>query len=457
MSSWIADEFSNISFNDERLNKRFLKLATELADKPSLSINSASINWAASKAAYRFFDNGNIQASKILEPHFLSTAMRCSRYDRVIIAGDTSYIDYTSHKKTKNLGKTGKNQHSSINGICMHVGLCLSPKGLPLGLTYNYIWNRYETKTSEHDRTMTSIQLKESYRWLECIKHSRKLLPNKEIVVVYDREGDIHEVFESALDNDVDVVVRSQHDRKLEDELSLREAISLEKIRGKHKVDIPGSGGRKGRTAELDVRFRKVVLSACPSGQVTPRNMGRSDIELTVVDATELGGELSWTLLTTLPVETLKDAKEILNYYKMRWQVEIYFKTLKTGCTVEECCLGEGGKLVKYNALMSVVAWRLYWSSFISRIDETISCESAFLESEWKTAWLMLHRSYIKEGKMNKSDMPTSPPTLKEVVHWIAGLGGFLRRKGDGEPGVITFWRGWNRLKSGLEVYELLT
>lgn len=216
MSSWIADEFSDISFNDERLNKRFLKLATELADKPSLSINSASINWAASKAAYRFFDNGNIQASKILEPHFLSTAMRCSRYDRVIIAGDTSYIDYTSHKKTKNLGKTGKNQHSSINGICMHVGLCLSPKGLPLGLTYNYIWNRYETKTSEHDRTMTSIQLKESYRWLECIKHSRKLLPNKEIVVVYDREGDIHEVFESALDNDVDVVVRSQHDRKLE-------------------------------------------------------------------------------------------------------------------------------------------------------------------------------------------------------------------------------------------------
>lgn len=185
--------------------------------------------------------------------------------------------------------------------------------------------------------------------------------------------------------------------------------------------------------------------------------MGRSDIELTVVDATELGGELSWTLLTTLPVETLKDAKEILNYYKMRWQVEIYFKTLKTGCTVEECCLGEGGKLVKYNALMSVVAWRLYWSSFISRVDETISCESAFLESEWKTAWLMLHRSYIKEGKMNKSDMPTSPPTLKEVVHWIAGLGGFLRRKGDGEPGVITFWRGWNRLKSGLEVYELLT
>ena len=52
--------------------------------------------------------------------------------------------------------------------------------------------------------------------------------------------------------------------------------------------------------------------------------------------------------------------------------------------------------------------------------------------------------------------MPNAPPELREAIHWIAGLGGFLRRKGDGEPGLITFWRGWNKLQNGLEVYELL-
>ena len=83
-------------------------------------------------------------------------------------------------------------------------------------------------------------------------------------------------------------------------------------------------------------------------------------------------------------------------------------------------------------------------------------CETVFVTSEWKTAWLMLNRKKIKEGKISKREMPKSPPQMMEAIHWIAGLGGFLRRKGDGNPGLITFWRGWNKLQNGLEIYELL-
>ena len=106
---------------------------------------------------------------------------------------------------------------------------------------------------------------------------------------------------------------------------------------------------------------------------------------------------------------------------------------------------------------MSVVAWKLFWMTFVSRQDPNISCENFLMKSEWQTAWWLLHRKKIQEGKMSKSEMPNSPPSLREAIHLIAGNGGFLRRKGDGEPGLLTFWRGWNRVSIGAEMFEFFS
>lgn len=452
--SWIQDEFKTINLTDPRLYRRFLKVASDLADRPSASIHTASADWAASKAAYRMFDNDNVESSKISEPHFQSTAWRCENYDKIIIAQDTSYIDFNKHQKTKGLGKSFKNHGKPVKGICMHAGLALSPLGLPLGLLYNKLWMRKENQLSEVERGAVPIQLKESFRWLECSRTSKKLLPNKNLIVVSDREGDIFEVFEDAYKSGYDVVVRSQHNRVLASEFNINEELSVERVKGTHSVVIPGNGSRKEVHAKLSIRFKAIELAARPNHQKTQQNKNRTNTELYVIDASDVENELNWRIITTLPVESLNDAKEVLNYYKMRWNVEVYFKTLKTGCTVEDCRLGEGGKLVKYISLMSVIAWRLYWMTHISRQDPNISSENFLSKSEWQTAWWLLHRKRIKEGKMNKSDMPKEPPTLREAIHWIAGNGGFLRRKSDGEPGIITFWRGWNRVSTGVEMFE---
>lgn len=455
-SEWIQDEFNSINLSDPRLNKRFLKIAEELSDRPADSIHSATADWAASKASYRFFDNPEVESKKILRPHFESTAWRCKSHDKIIIAQDTSYLDYSKHSKTKGLGKSFKSHGKEVRGVCMHAALALSPTGLALGLTYNELWQRKENKVSGHKRTSTPIQLKESYRWIRCMKQSKELLPDASLIVVADREGDIYEVFEEAHELDVDVVIRSHHDRKLDSELKLSEEVSTSPVRGLHSVIIPGNGSRKQVNAKLEIRFKKIELSAQPNGTKTHQNKCRKDIELYVVDASDRENDINWRLLTTIPVEKLQDAKDILNYYKMRWNVELYFKMLKTGCTVEDCRLEEGGKLVKYISLMSVIAWRLFWMTHISRQNPNISCDNILMESEWKAAWWLLHRTRIKEGKMKKSDIPTKPPTLREAIRWIAGNGGFKGRKGDGEPGMISFWRGWNRVLVGAEMYEMM-
>lgn len=222
-------------------------------------------------------------------------------------------------------------------------------------------------------------------------------------------------------------------DRILDSEYKISEELAIEKVRGKHSIIIPGNGSRKELRACLEIRYKKIELSGQTNSQRTQQNKMRNNIEVYVVDASDVKNDLNWRIITTLPVDKLQDAKNILNYYKMRWNVELYFKTLKTGCTIEDCRLGEGGKLIKYISLMSVVAWRLYWMVNISRHNPKINCECVLMESEWKAAWWLLHRRRIKEGKMKKSDMPTTPPVLREAIRWIAANGGFKGRKGDGD------------------------
>jgi hypothetical protein len=173
---WIQHEFNSINLLDPRLHKRFFKIATELADRPADSIHSATADWASSKASYRFFENAEVNSQKILSPHFESTAWRCSNYKKIIITEDTSYLDYNKHTKTTGLGKSFKSYGKDVKGICMHAGLALSPAGLPLGLIYNKLWTRKENHLTGNDRTSMPIQLKESYRWIECGRQATELL-----------------------------------------------------------------------------------------------------------------------------------------------------------------------------------------------------------------------------------------------------------------------------------------
>lgn len=328
MSSWIEEELCRAQFNDKRLNNRFAKIAVDLSDSPSESINSASVDWASTKAAYRFFDNPDVESYKILEPHYEATRLRCANYNRIIIAQDTSYIDFTKHSKTKGLGKSFNTNGNEVKGICQHVGLAMSEKGLPLGLTYNKLWNRKDNHLTEYERSSLPMQLKESYRWIECMRYSKKYLDNDDIVIVSDREGDIYEALEEAYELDVDVVIRSQHNRVLESGDKIADLLSMEEVKGIKEVIVPSSGARKKQVLNLDIRYCRLELSARPNDQVSNMNRHRKDLEVYVVDASDSKNNVNWRLLTSLPVTTLEDALEVLDIYSKRWNVELYFLSL---------------------------------------------------------------------------------------------------------------------------------
>ena len=98
-ASWITEELISANFDDLRLNKRFDVLARELAANPSLPLNQASSDWAATKAAYRFFRNSKVTPEKILEPHFLNTEFRLQGHRRIIVIQDSSTVDFFAPQK----------------------------------------------------------------------------------------------------------------------------------------------------------------------------------------------------------------------------------------------------------------------------------------------------------------------------------------------------------------------
>lgn len=464
--SWIEEELVGIDLGDRRLDARVLQIAKELAEHPSLPINHACSDWAAIKGAYRFFENESVEAEKILEPHIENTKQRILNYPRVVLVQDTSVIDFSKHFKTTGLGSLGGGNHFfESQGLILHTTLALTEKGLPLGILDQQIWPRKKQKIKGHKHAMLGVEKKESVKWLKSLKQSSKLLPETEITMVCDREADMYDFFSEAIEANINLVVRLQHDRVLYDEENEDYIRALDLLgtldrQAEIEIVVPGTGKRKPRLARLEVRFSEVTFTSRPRGVQTSRVKHLSDMTLWMVEMREVGARkgmrpLHWVLLTTDEVRTAQKAIEVGNIYRMRWEVELYFKTLKTGCGVEQCRLETGPRLMRYLNIMSIVAWRILWMTWMNRVDPKLSADHVFSEAEWKSIWL---RHYVKEIKKGiiKPVPPEKPMSLTQAIRWMAMRGGFIGRKSDGEPGLITIWRGWLELIEAAEMYELM-
>jgi hypothetical protein len=462
-SSWAADEFAEVKFGDKRLDARLIKLCDRFSDAPESPINQACLDWAETKAAYRFFQNSKVEVAEMLSGHRCKTAQRIKEHKTVLALQDTSYFVYTNHPKTEGLGKMslkkGKNvKNIYSNGLIMHTCLAVTTKGLPLGLLDQKIFSRKlrkknNNKTKPHD--YLPIEDKESYRWLETLEKTKELTGSTRIVTVCDREADLYDFFLRSHQIDAPVLVRANTDRTINRKSRYAEK-DVEKL-WEHMRKQPDSGSyvveiskrsktkhtkeRETRNAIVSVRFGSFTLNP-PRNNIRHSIEKLPDIEMHAVYVLEenppTGEEaIEWMLLTNLPVMSYEDAYEKVLWYCLRWRIEMYFKVLKSGFMVESCRLGHADRLAKYLTVMSIVAWRLFMITLIARTDPAIPCSTFLTDQEWKVLFLRVNAN---------KPIPKKIPTIGIVVIWIAKLGGYLDRKNDGPPGSIALWRGWKRL-----------
>ena len=195
LDDWASDEFGAADLGDARLTQRLVTLARRLAQSPQCSFPQ-SLNGPELKAAYRFFDNSQVDTDGVLGSHILQTLGRMQQVPVVLAAQDTTEFNLAHLPATEGLGYgTGNN----LRGFMMHSLLAVTPEGLPLGMLGLKTWVRPPGEYGKtQQRKRRPIQDKESVKWLEGIGHLASLkahCPDTQIVGVCDREGDVYDVF----------------------------------------------------------------------------------------------------------------------------------------------------------------------------------------------------------------------------------------------------------------------
>lgn len=438
--SWCEEEWAEIDIGDKRLNERVKEVATKMSSQPTVPLNQACEDWAETKGAYRLFNNEKVTSEKIRKPHQEKTKERMRSYERVLVPQDTSLLDFSSHKKTEGLGPIGTKEQD-IKGLVMHSALAMTEQGMPLGVLSQKIWARSEVEEemTKAQKQKRPIEEKESYKWLVALRETAKYSPEGvETISICDAEADIYDLFVEADKLNIGLLVRASQNRLLMDEkdLKLWKQVEQEEISGYLTIKVPARKGEAARQAKVSVRFKQTVQPK------PPPHLKDSPIQLSAILVQEVDPPLDvtpieWRLLSNVTVTSYADALERINWYCKRWQIEVYHKVLKSGCTVEDCRLQTADRLMPYLALSSIIAWRLFWMTHLNRQFPDIPCTAFLTEHEWRALYASIHKTILP---------PKTVPSVRDAVRWIAQLGGFLARKGDAQPGPTVLWRGWHRL-----------
>ena len=471
-NDWADVEFNGIDLGDKRLGDRLKRIVNDFISSTQSPINKVSGNWAGTKAAYRFFQNEKIDYTDIISHHAKSTNIRSSNESVILALQDTTYFNYTDHPNTEGLGLlsrfTGKHKADILTkGIYMHCTLAVNTDGIPLGLldqkiTAREVLSKEKTalKKRSHN-TALPIEEKESIRWLDSMRVATSIFSNKtdRLVTVADREADIYDLFLLAQKLNTNFLIRASKNRKINKtavhsensgELIWDFMKSQNKL-GSIQIELPKKENHPARKANCDLKISKITV--LPPRHFKGDKSQKLGLDLFAIQVVETGPpkgveKIDWTLYTNLPVNNFQEAVEKVKWYCLRWRIEVYFKVIKSGFQVERCRLETADRLVRYLAVISVVAWRVFWLTMVPRTSPNICATEFLTESEWK----VLFTKFNPNRKV-----PEKPPSIKHIVIWIAQLGGYLARAGDGSPGVTHIWRGIEKLSDmvlGLSLHD---
>lgn len=455
---WVDDELENVNLGDKRLNQRVRQVLKKLSQSPSESIATACGGWKETKAAYRLFDHPEISPSKILEPHQLATLERMRACETVLLLQDTTTLVFSTQKERKDIGPI---HTEATRGLMLHPVLAVTPDRLCLGVLSCQQWHREKLlKKSPRERKKElfekPIEEKESYRWLlgyRLANEYAEALPLSKIVTISDREGDIYDIYKEAQQETKKAYWLSRlcHNRAEVDEEGkgrgekIREATKKTDPLGFIELILPNSHSRKGRAVRQAIYVKKVLFGLPGKRQ---RSEHDEPIEATVIVASEVnppeGVEpIEWTLLTNLEVATYEEACEKIQWYTCRWEIELYFKVLKSGCRIEKLQLSENNFDLCLRLYM-IIAWRILYLTMLGRACPELPCDCVFSREEWETIVVLA----------KKERPPKKAPSLDTMVRLLASLGGYLNRQSDSAPGIKTFWIGLRNLQEGLKARE---
>ncbi len=435
------------------LAKRLRELLGRIESAMGESIPLVCQDWANTKAAYRFFSNERVGEEDILAGHFQSTHDRLAATDGpVLVLHDTTEI--TDQRETPDLigltykinsgrDKAGRLRLHTVCGILMHSSLAVTAAGLPLGLAAIKFWTRKKFKgcaalKKKINPMRVPIEKKESVRWLENLKQSTELLDGPaRYIHVGDRESDIYELFCTAQEIGTHFLLRICVDRLAGDgDHTIADEMDDVGVKGQYRIEVRDNNGDPTE-ATLEIKYCRIRILP-PIG----KQKRYPALTLTVIHVQERRAptnskKIDWKLITDLPVQSRQDAVEKLEWYALRWKIEVFHKILKSGCKAEESKLRTADRLVNLISVFCILSWRVFWMTMINRSTPDAPPNLALTDVE---IGLLDHLVKDKGAKALRRK------SLSHYLIKIAQLGGYLARSSDPPPGNMVIWRGLSRL-----------
>lgn len=438
---WAEQELNGCKIGDERRPKRAIAIAGARANRPNASLPESLGCTSEVKAGYRFFENEAIDAKEIVAAHSREAIERAkaSGNKQVVAIQDTMHVEGRGIERW------------------VHSALLASVDGVPYGIVGVQLWERRtDVEKEKVDRKKKPTSEKESQKWLEGIRSAAKLQvelsDGQEVICVADRESDVFDALTEGEQQGIKMLIRAAQDRRIAEDQTrkLWDYVTSQPIAGEMTVQIQRKGGRQERNASCVIRWIQVTLQP---PKARPARDGLNPLQVTVIYVCEKGtpGEgntpIEWMLLTTLTVADLEGATHCVRLYAVRWLIEMYHKTLKSGCAIEDRQLETFANFKRYLAIDLIVAWRLLYLTMRARVDPHAPCTEVLEACEWHTLYLLTFQ---------KKHSDDTIPTLSDVILCIAKLGRYLARRSDGPPGIIVTWRGMIRLHDSVIAISLL-
>jgi hypothetical protein len=454
-------EFSGAELKDKRLTRRLMTLAERVSEAPSKGFPQVMASNAELEATYRFLTNERVEWGEILEPHLAASAERCRALKVVVAAHDTSEFAFGGKSRVDAVGHLPHGRP----GFFGHFALGVAPdeEHMALGILTAQTVRRdgaakEETVAERRARNRaTPVDEKESWRWVASADEAQNRIgPDVTVIHVMDREADDFALLDALHVGGHRFVIRACSDRRLpkntEGPRTVSEALSQTEdvlFRDVHLGARKKKPGQVHKHPARESRMASLHIRACTVTVPRPRVDcgGDTTLALNVVEVFEPSpppGEepISWTLLTTEPIDTAEQRAQVVDYYRARWPIEEFFKSLKTGCAFEQRQLESEHALLNALALFIPIAWRLHLLRHLARNHPEAPATHVFTPDE---VYVLAQLS--KRVKLS----PTA--TLGDAMLAIAGLGGHLKR--NGPPGWLTLGRGYQDFVMACAGYAL--
>lgn len=444
--------FGAARFGDKRRVERLVKAADHILRHPGGSLPQKLGDWSGLMGLYRLLSAERVTHAAVLEPHRLQVLRRMREHRGVVLLlHDASELNYTHVRALhEQLGRVGSGGGRG-RGYIAHHTLAVTPGGEVLGLANQVLHHRREAGRRETRRQKREHPGRESRLWLKGCEACGVAPEGRTWVDIADRGGDTFEFLAYAHARGRRYVIRSAKDRRLcgGDHVGGHGdrihghlhayARDLPALGTRHVEVSAQAGKRKARQAAVRVSAGPLTLD--PHRWTRGEHDGRS-LDLWVVHVRETdppagATPLEWVLLSNLPAETFARACQLIDFYARRPLVEDYHKGLKTGLGIEHLQFEHADRLEPAVALLSVIGALLLQLRHAARHkDADLTAARTIVPPLWVR---------VLSGKLHgraRDDL-----SVREFLSGVARLGGHLGRRGDGPPGWLTLWRGWNDLQ----------